>query len=188
MKNTNMGTWQAASIIITVTIAHIILNMPNHLISFTGSSTILNLIYVFIIALILFYFAFKILKHFPHMDIIDISEYASGKFFKNTISIAICFYFLTIAGFVIRTFADSLVLIYFQNISSQIIIIIFIAICVIMNLLGFKAISRVTLVTLPIILVSMVAIFISLSGDFMPERVFPILGYGASKTFLSGLR
>ena len=49
MKKTSMGVIQGASIIITVMISHIILNMPNHLLASTGSSTIINLIYVFII-------------------------------------------------------------------------------------------------------------------------------------------
>ena len=47
MKKTSMGVIQGASIIITVMISHIILNMPNHLLASTGSSTIINLIYVF---------------------------------------------------------------------------------------------------------------------------------------------
>ncbi len=65
MKESKMGTLQTASIIITVMIAHIILNMPNHLISSTGSSTILNLLFVLVISLGFFYIAFKIIKNFP---------------------------------------------------------------------------------------------------------------------------
>ena len=58
MDKTKMSVLQAASVIITVMISHIILNMPNHLISSTGSATILNLIYVFIIAFFVFYVAY----------------------------------------------------------------------------------------------------------------------------------
>lgn len=65
MKESKMGTLQTASIIITVMIAHIILNMPNHLISSTGSATILNLLFVLVISLGFFYIAFKIIKNFP---------------------------------------------------------------------------------------------------------------------------
>lgn len=110
-----------------------------------------------------------------------------GKWLKNTFCIVICIYFLTISSFVIRTFSESLVLIYFPNIDLEIVILIFVAITIIMNLLGFKAISRVTLITLPIILFSMVIIFISSWSKFIPQRALPVLGYGASETFLSGL-
>lgn len=188
MKSANIGTLQAASIIITVMISHIILNMPNHLISSTGSATILNLIYVFIISLVVFYIAGKIFDLFPGHDFIDICEFTGGKLLKNSFGIAICVYFITVSGFVIRTFADSLILIYFPNIDLEIVVLVFIAISAIMNIFGFKSISRVTLITIPIILVSMIIIFISSASNFIPERALPILGYGASDTFLLGLR
>lgn len=182
-----MGIIQAASVIITVMISHIILNMPNHLITSTGSSTILNLFYVLSISSIVFYIASKIFDLFPGKDLIDICEYTGGKLLKNIFSIAICIYFITISGFVIRTFAESLVLIYFPNIDRELVILMFVAITVVMNLFGFKAISRVTLITLPIILVSIVVIFISSSSNFIPQRALPLLGYGAKETFVSGL-
>jgi len=188
MNKSKMGTFQAAAIIVTVMISHIILNMPNHLITTTGSSTILNLIYVFAISLGVFYIASKVFDLFPRKDIIDICEYTGGKFLKNAFCVTVCVYFITVSAFVIRTFADSLVLIYFPNIDLEVVILVFIAISGIMNLFGFKSISRVTLITIPIILVSMVIIFISSVSKFTPERALPILGYGASKTFLSGLR
>lgn len=187
MEKTKIGLLQASSVIITVMISHIILNMPNHLISNTGPSTILNLVYVFLISAFIFYLASKVFELFPKKDFIDICEYAGGKWLKNIFSIAICIYFLTISGFVIRTFAESLVLIYFPNIELEIVILVFVAITAIMNLLGFKAISRVTLISLPVILVSMIMIFVSSASKFIPERALPLLGYGAYDTFVSGL-
>lgn len=182
MEKTKIGVFQASSVIITVMISHIILNMPNHLISNTGPSTILNLVYVFLISAFMFYLASKVFELFPKKDFIDICEYAGGKWLKNIFSIAICIYFLTISGFVIRTFAESLVLIYFPNIELEIVILVFVAITAIMNLLGFKAISRVTLISLPIILVSMIMIFVSSASKFIPERALPVLGYGVTST------
>ena len=187
MEKTKIGLLQGASVIVTVMISHIILNMPNHLISNTGSSTILNLVYVFIISVFIFYLASKVFELFPKKDFIDICEYTGGKWLKNLFSIAVCIYFLTISGFVIRTFAESLVLIYFPNIELEIVILAFVSITVIMNLLGFKAISRVTLISLPVILVSMVIIFVSSASKLVPERALPLLGYGAYDTFVSGL-
>lgn len=187
MKETKMGVFQAASIIITVMISHIILNMPNHLITSTGSSTILNLVYIFIIVMLVFFLAYKVFKLFPGKDLVDISEYAGGKFLKNVFSIIICIYFTTISAFVIRTFAESLVLIYFPNVDREIVVLVFVTIAVVMNLFGFKAISRVTLITIPIILISMILIFVSSASNFIPQRALPILGYGVYDTFVSGL-
>lgn len=65
MKESKIGILQAVSVIVTVMISHIILNMPNHLISNTGPATILNLVYVFIIASFVFYIASKVFDLFP---------------------------------------------------------------------------------------------------------------------------
>lgn len=188
MKERKLGTLQAIAIVVTVMISHIILNLPNHLITETGSATILNLIYVFIISLIIFGLSYKVLNLFSNSDILDICEYAAGKTIKNIFGIMVCIYLSLICAFVIRIFSESLVLIYFPNIDLEIVMLIFIAITVLLNLFGFKSIARTTLIILPVILVAMVIIFIASCSNFVPERAFPILGYGASSTFLSGLR
>ncbi len=107
MKEKKLGTYQAIAIIVTVMISHIILNLPNHLISETGSSTILNLIYVFIVFLLVFLIVLKILKLFPNSDIIDICEYTAGKSVKNVFASIVCIYLLVISAFVIRIFAEA---------------------------------------------------------------------------------
>ncbi len=188
MKARKLGTLQAVAICITVMISHIILNLPNHLISETGPATILNLIYIFVISLVIFWISSKVFNLFPTSDIIDICEYAAGKNIKNVFSFIICIYLLILSAFVIRVFSESLVLIYFPNIDLEIVILIFISIATILNIFGFKAIARATVIILPIILFAMVLIFVSSSSDFIPQRALPILGYGASNTFITGLR
>ena len=188
MKERKIGTYQAISIVVTVMISHIILNLPNHLITQTGPSTLLNLVYVFAITLIIFGIAAKIFKLFPNSDIIDICEYSAGKTAKNIFAIFICIYLLIISSFVIRTFAESLIIIYFPNIDIELVILIFIIITAIMNIFGLKSIARTTIITLPIILVAMIVIFFSSGSDFIYQRALPILGYGTSETFLTGLR
>lgn len=103
-------------------------------------------------------------------------------------SILILTYLFIISSFVIRIFAESLVLIYFPNIDVELVILFFIVITTILNLYGFKSISRVTLITLPIILISMIIIFLFSANDFTPERALPFWGYGIQNTFISGLR
>ena len=188
MSDNKLGDFQAVTIIITVMLAHIMLNLPNHLISETGSATILNFIYIFIIVLFVFLFSVKFFNLFPNNDIIDICEYTAGKKIKNIFTIALCLYLLTISAFVIRIFAESLILIYFPNIDLEIILFVFIIITTLMNLLGFKSISRVTGIILPIILVTLLVIFLLSASNFTYERALPILGYGAFDTFVKGLR
>ena len=186
MEEIKLENYQAIAIASIVMLSHIILNLPNHLIAQTGSATILNFIYVFGIVLVICYFVTKFFKLFPSSDLIDICEYTSGKIAKNIYAISLIIYLITVSAFVIRIFAESLVNIYFPNMNVSIIVLIFVSVTSIMNILGFKAISRATIILFPVIIVAFIFVFISSSSSFVPERALPILGYGFSETFLTG--
>ena len=38
-----------------------------------------------------------------------------------------------------------------------------------------------------VVLLSMLVIFVSVSSSYMPEKIYPLLGYGAKTTFVNGL-
>ena len=187
MNERKLDNYQAIAIIVTVMLSHIILNLPNHLIDTTGSSSILNLFYVFAIVLSIFWIVTKVFKLFPNSDIIDICEYSAGKTLKIIYTLFICAYLLIISASVIRIFAESLSLIYLPNIRLEIIILFFIIISAIMNLLGFKSIARTSVILLPIIIFAMLVVFIYSVSDFTVQRALPFLGYGTFNTFVKGL-
>ena len=186
MDVNKLRSYEAVAIIVSVMISHIILNLPNHILTTTGASTILNILYVTAITCVFFFIVSKIFKAFPNSDIIDICEFLGGKFLKTVYSIVFILYVSTITAFIIRIISQSLSLIYLSNVKIEIIILIFISTSAILNLLGFKTITRVTLIFIPFILISMVVIFFTSVGDYVVERAFPILGYGLKETFLYG--
>lgn len=188
MKERKLGTYQAIAIIVTVMIGNIILDVPSHLVSETGPATVLNLIYIFTIMMIIFLITVKLFRVFPNHDIFDVCEYAAGTKIKNVFCTIICAYFLVISAYVIRTFSENLILIYFPNIDIEVVMLIFIVIAAIMNIFGFKSIARTAVIILPTILVTMIVIFFSSVSEFTIQRALPVLGYGASTTFLKGLR
>ena len=186
MKERKLENYQAVALIVTVMLSHIILNLPNHLISQTGPATILNFFYVFGIVLVICWIVTKFFKLFPNSDLIDICEYTGGKVSKNIYTTVLLIYLFTVSAFVIRIFSESLVLIYFPNMDVDMIILIFIIITAIINTIGFKAIARASVILFPLVIVALLFVFVSSSSSFMPERALPILGYGVSETFLKG--
>ena len=89
-----IGNIEAIFLILTIMINHIILNLPKGLISFSGSATILNILFMIIIILLLTYLVCSLLKHFPGLDILDISGFLGGKKLKYTIGALFMIYFL----------------------------------------------------------------------------------------------
>lgn len=188
MNHTKIGTLEAIMLIISVIIIHTILSLPKTLIDLTKSATILNIIYVTIIVLIFIYIICKLFKHFPGMDLLDISEILGGKFFKNTIGTIFFIYFVISSSFLLRNFCECLKIINYP--STNIIFIIFIIMIAVssINKLQFNASLKTNLIITPFVLFSIIFLFFANIRHFVPQRIFPILGNGMFETFITGLR
>ena len=188
MSSTNrIGTIEAIFLIVIIMINHIILNLPRNIITSSNSSALLNTIYISILILIVIYFICKLFSKFPRLDILDISELVGGKVFKYAIGILFILYFLFSSSLLIRLFCENLKIIYFPRTPVILLVILFIIGAVICNRLGATAIVRANLLAIPIILISIVAIFFANLENFSFERVLPILGNGFYATFFSGI-
>lgn len=184
MENSKIGTIEAIALIVIVAINHIILNVPKTIINSTGSSASLNVIYISIVIFIICTLIIKLFKNFPNMDIFDMSHFIGGPKLRCFVGLVYSSFLIFIVSVVIRYFAESIKLIYLPNTPVEIIILLFVVVACIGNKFGFSAISKCNLIILPIILVSCLIIFLSASNDFVPQRVFPLLGYGANQTFV----
>ena len=187
MQKLKIGTFEAIMLIFTIVITHTISALPRIILSSEQSASILNLLYVGIIAIIFSYFIFKLLNNFPGLDLIDISELAFGKLFKNIVGIIFIVYFIISSSMLLRNFCESLKILYYPMTDIVFIIGFFIISNSIANRLEFSATLKTNLIILPIVLFSMIFLFVANIDKFMPQRIFPILGNGFYNTFILGL-
>ena len=82
MNSDKLNTIEATFLVIIVTLAHIILNLPNTILSSVGSSAIINVLYISFLTFMFFLIINKLFSPFPGKDILDISEYIGGKTLK----------------------------------------------------------------------------------------------------------
>ena len=177
-----IGSIEAIFLVLTITINHIITNLPKALIAQTGSATLLNIVYLTIIILGIVFLISKLLKNFPNQDIIDISEFLGGKFLKNLIGILFMIYFFIASSTFLRSFCENIKIIYFPR--TPILILIGVVLC---NRLGMHSIVRANLMILPVVLFSIVFIFFANFENFTVQRALPLLGNGINATFCSGI-
>jgi len=187
MTKSKIGTLEAIMLILTIVVTHTILSLPRTILVSTKSASIINLIFVSILAIFISCFIVKLMRKFPGSDLIDISEYLGGKTFKNIIGIIFILYFIISSSILLRNFAESLKIIYYPM-SNIIFIIAFfiIAVCV-TNRLDFNASLKTNLLIIPLVLFSMIFLFFSTMENFVPEKFFPIFGDGLFNTFILGL-
>ena len=187
MLKSKIGTVEAIMLILTIVVTHTISTLPRELLVSTKSATLINLIYVSIIAVLLAYLVFRLLKNFPGLDIIDISEIVAGKVFRNIIGIIFILYFLISSSILLRNFCESLKIIYFPMTDITFIILLFIIALCTANRLDFSATLKTNLLILPIVLASIIFLFFANMNKFVPQRIFPLLGDGIFNTFVLGL-
>mgnify|MGYP003906921725 CR=1 FL=1 len=187
MTKSKIGTIEAIMLILTITVIHTMLSLPHDILSSQKSASILNLIYVGFIAITLAYLIFKLFKKFPGLDIIDISELVGGKVFKNIVGTIFITFFIISSSMLLRNFCESLKIIYYPMTDIIFIIAFFVIAVYIGNGLDFSATLKTNLIILPVVLASIVFLFLANMKIFEPEKIFPILGDGVYNTFVAGL-
>lgn len=187
MKPEKIGYVEAIALITIVMINKIILNTPKDIIAKTGPSSCINVIYISVIAIILAIIISKLFKKFPGRDILDISQFFGGKILSFLIGAAYIMLLIILTASIIKSLSETLRIIYFRTSPILYITLFFIVTSIICNRYSIKVISKANLIIAPIIFLSIMIILVSSIRNFMPERIFPILGYGVNQTFFSGL-
>ena len=75
METSKITVAEAISIVLGIFVAYTLVALPRSMLEATKTSTLINLIYVGIIALLITFLIYKLLIKFPGSDIVDIAEY-----------------------------------------------------------------------------------------------------------------
>lgn len=186
MSAEKIGKIEAICLMLIIVINELIINVPNMIILDTKTGSTLNIIYVSILAVAFTYIICKLFKPFYGKDILDVSEYVGGRVLKIILGVLFILFFIFLSSINLRYFANSLKVIYFNTSPLVYILLFFLIPALFINKYGLRAISGVNLIFLPVILASFIFLIISSYNNFTMLRIFPILGEGFNKTFLTG--
>ena len=178
---------QAIALVLIITITRLVLNLPQVIILSCSSSSLLNIIYISIIAFVFILIITKLFKNFGNSDIIDISDFVGGKFLKILIGILLIAYLIFVAGNLIRDFSEVIQILYYNKAQVLYLLAFFIIVCIIANLIGEGAVVKSNVIFVSIMIISLLITFITIIPNITIQRTLPILGYGAKETFVSGL-
>lgn len=187
MNVSKIGTAQAVALLSIVMANKIILNLPRSIISSTGSSAWLNVIYIVFLSFLFVFLVIKLLNKFPQMDILDISEYLGGKKLKTIIGFIFIIIIALTIGTVLCSYSETLKTIYFNQSPILFILLFLVGSACIANKFGIESIAKVTTFITPIVLISILIVLLTPIKDFVIQRFFPILGYGFKATFITGI-
>lgn len=187
MDNTKIGSKEAIALLVTIAFNHIIINMTKDIIDLTASASLLNILYIGIIAIIFTSIICYFLNKFPTFDLVDISNYLGGKFLKWVIGLLFIAYFIFFAGNLLHMFSTCLQIIYFPYTKQFYIALFFIISGICACIMRHNAIYRSTLIIFPFIVISTLFLFLSDIQFFNIEKMYPIFGNGLYTTFFTGI-
>ena len=187
MSNSRISVPEAVSIVLIVLVAHTLVSLPKSLLNVTGSTTLINLLYVGIIMFFLVLLIVKLFKSFAGQDIIDISNFLGGPVFQKIVGMIFILYFIFSSSILLRNFCECLKTVYYPMTSLFFILLTFIIALCISNSFNFSVTAKINLIILPIIFVSILFIFFANNQNLSFENMTPILGNGLFDTFVTGL-
>ena len=183
---TKLTKIEAICFVVIIAVNHIILNQPHKVLSSMGSSSLLNTIYVSLIALIYVIVILKLFRNFFHSDIIDISEFVAGAPLKIAVGLLVLFYLILTVATSLRNFSDILYLTYYRFNHVIFILSFFLLLASISNFFGESAILKTNVIITLIVFISLGLNFALSIGNMIPQKIFPLLGFGFTNTFISG--
>ena len=187
MDNSKLSTFEAIAVVLTVTLTHSVLTLPKAIMSQTGSSALLNIAYISFIAFGISIIIYTLLNKFPGLDIIDISKFLGGKWFQRLAGLGAIAYIVFITSVLLRIFANSLKIVYYPMTDLIFIISIFIISIPIACGLKENSVFKANLAIVPIVMFSVVFLFIANSKYFHLENIYPLFGNGINETFGIGI-
>lgn len=186
MQNEKIGFGEALCILLIVTLSHLILTLPKSIIESQGSSSILNVIYISVLALLVVFILSKLYKNFKGQDILDISSFVFGKPFKFILGIVFIIYYMFIASLLIRNTSENIKTMYFQDTPIPYITLFLLLAAGFINKMGPKTVIKCNLIIVPSIILLLTLLFLISSNNLVFERIFPVFGYGIKNLFING--
>lgn len=178
---------EAISLIVIATINQLIIGVPKTILLGNRSASLLNIVLIALVAIVLVLLLSYLFNKFTCLDIVSVSEILGGKILKNFTAIAYWGFFLFSNVICLKYIVEFLKTIYFQDNSIVFLSLFFLVAIAFAIQKSFNSISKVTLVCTLIGFFNILILFIGSIPNFIPERIFPILGTGADKVFFSNL-
>lgn len=186
MQNAKISSLECIATLGCVAVIPSILTGPTFTIQSFGTGSLTHVIYMILIGILLFSLLFGLFFKFNGKDIIDISEYAGGKFLKYFTGISIILYLMLTIILALSEFTENIRNIIFQNAPTEYFYLLFFVGMIISVWIGIRGIFRASTIIAPLIILGIIFIFFSLYGDIDITNYTPIFGNSIQSFFIPG--
>lgn len=176
---------QVICMLINIICIKMIMTYPRVLVQYMGNATWINIIYVSLIVLLLYYLIGKVYKP-EYGTFVSAAEKIGGKIFKRITGVVIAAVFILNIAFEVRSYPETVKTVLLEETKMQIIIILYILASAVGAYLGIENNARIHSVFIPIAGVIMLGFFLLSMPYWKVNNVMPVLGNGAKSIFIKG--
>lgn len=150
------------------------------------SSSILNSIFISILALVITTIICILYKKFVGINLLDIAEFIGGKFLKFIIGIFFLIYVMFSMAVLLCKLTNCLQIVYYSMTDIVYILLSFIIATGFICRLSNNAFSKSNLIVTSVSLIAIFLVFIANTNNYIYNNIFPILGNSINSTFIDG--
>lgn len=176
---------QLVNVMVSIILIRLYLSFPRELLINAGNAAWLLVIFLSILAFILFYAISHIYKR--NESILEIAENTGGKTFKIITGLsATAFILLKLSGH-IKLFIESIQIVLLNNTPTEIIILLLAITLIIGARSGIESLSIISGLFLPVVITVLIAFLVLLVPNIDIKNLTPVLGNGAKSIFVDSL-
>ena len=176
MENSKLENIEAIAFLSIISINSMILSTSQELIRSCTSASLITALVVSLLAIITVIIFCLLSKSFSGKGLLDITDFLGGKTLKFIIGLIFIAYFTFRASLFLKKICDCLQIVYYPMTNVLFIALLFCIATGLVLYLKNNSLFKVSVLILPVILTSVILIFIGNGKNFNFQNIFPILG------------
>lgn len=182
-----ISTKESIALIITIIMNNVVLISTQIIQETCSSASLINSIYICLLMLVVTGILCLLYKKFRGLDILDISKFLGGKILMWIVGLIFFSYYLFKISILLRRIIDCLQIVYYPNTNIIYIVALFLIATGICCCFRNNSIPKANYIILPILLASIIIVFIGNVKNFNLNAIYPLFGKNISTTFFSGI-
>ena len=187
-KNFQLERKELTATFINLIVVKMLFTYPRFMVLNSGNAAWIEMIYVSLIALLLYVFIDFLNRKTQSENIFELSEKVGGKFLRIIVGVVFIAVLLVNLSVNIRIFSECIRTVLLPNTPTTLVMLLFIAAISIAAFMGIYSICRVHALFVPVAAFVMLGFLIMLIPDINLNNLFPLIGTGTKQVFVSGLR
>lgn len=177
---------QLTSVIVSMILIRLYLTFPRELLMHAGNAAWILVIFLSILALLLFYIISHTYK--TNESILEIAEKTGGRTFKIITGVLATAFILIKSSGHIKLFIESIQIVLLNNTPTEIVVLLLALTLIIGSRLGIESLSIISGLFMPVVITVLIGFLVILIPSIDVKNLTPLLGNGAKSIFVDSIR